>query len=537
MTFKLDRSREIVLIALLAAIAVTRIVACYPVFCQTYDEPMHVAAGMEWLDRGVYSLAIQNPPLARVLEAIGPWLDGARYVPAASPFTTGDAIFYGGGSYIRRLTLARAGNLPLFLLAIAAVAFWARRASGAAAAVLAVLLFTTLPPILAHAALATTDLGGAAGFALAMAAGIAWLEAPGASRAALFGFAAAIALLLKFSAIVFLPALIVIAILRIVERGAIPLKAFARDAVIAALIAGAVICGGYRFHVVPAAQLPELVLPGSPLLPPLRALARMGIPLPGADFIAGIGKLEAMNRLGGFPSFFEGTVSRHGHVLFYPTVFAVKTPITMLLLLASGIVLLAAQGRRTTWNERSGTVAFLVAFVASTLAHMDVGIRYMLPVYAAAAVAASTAIISLVRWKPRAGVAIAAALLLWQVTASAIAHPDYLADFNLFAGAHPERIVIDSDLDWGQDLFRLGDLAHEMGIRELSVAYFGSADPRRHDLAPVVHLLAPGQRATGWIAVSEVFRAPIWTDGYLWTLRYPTVRRAGRSIVLIYVPK
>ena len=39
---------------------------------------------------------------------------------------------------------------------------------------------------------------------------------------------------------------------------------------------------------------------------------------------------------------------------------------------------------------------------------------------------------------------------------SLAAHPDYLAYFNALAGDDPERIVVDSDLDWGQDIKRLG---------------------------------------------------------------------------------
>ena len=45
-----------------------RIVATYPVFNHTFDEPAHLATGMEWLDRGTYTWEPQHPPLARAIE-------------------------------------------------------------------------------------------------------------------------------------------------------------------------------------------------------------------------------------------------------------------------------------------------------------------------------------------------------------------------------------------------------------------------------------------------------------------------------------
>src|SRR3954470_3884500 len=66
-------------IALLAAIVASgRIVATYSVFNHTFDEPAHIATGMEWLDRGSYSWEPQHPPLARVLTALGPYLMGGH---------------------------------------------------------------------------------------------------------------------------------------------------------------------------------------------------------------------------------------------------------------------------------------------------------------------------------------------------------------------------------------------------------------------------------------------------------------------------
>ena len=58
-----------------------RIAATYPVFTQTWDEPAHIAAGLEWLQRGEYNFEPLHPPLARIAAAVGPYLAGARLTP------------------------------------------------------------------------------------------------------------------------------------------------------------------------------------------------------------------------------------------------------------------------------------------------------------------------------------------------------------------------------------------------------------------------------------------------------------------------
>ena len=73
----LERHSLTIAIAL-TIIASVRIVATYRVFNHTFDEPIHVACGMEWLDKGAYTCEPQHPPLARVAAAAGAYLSGIR---------------------------------------------------------------------------------------------------------------------------------------------------------------------------------------------------------------------------------------------------------------------------------------------------------------------------------------------------------------------------------------------------------------------------------------------------------------------------
>src|SRR3954447_9589869 len=78
-------ARTIALAAVL--FASLRIVATYTVFSQTMDEPAHIAAGIEWLDKKTYTWESQHPPLARIAAALGPFLLGSREI---NPFKSDD---------------------------------------------------------------------------------------------------------------------------------------------------------------------------------------------------------------------------------------------------------------------------------------------------------------------------------------------------------------------------------------------------------------------------------------------------------------
>ena len=166
-----------------------RIAATYPVFTQTWDEPAHIAAGLEWLQRGEYNFEPLHPPLARIAAAVGPYLAGARLTPdEPNPWVQVNRILGAGAGYHRMLALARAANLGFFLIAGIAVFLLARRAAGPWPGVVAVLLFTTLPPVLAHAGFATTDLALAAGIASRWSRSSAGSTGPTAAEACCSAF-------------------------------------------------------------------------------------------------------------------------------------------------------------------------------------------------------------------------------------------------------------------------------------------------------------------------------------------------------------
>jgi hypothetical protein len=528
-----------VLVAACLALGVARMAATYPVFTQTWDEPAHVAAGMEWLDRGRYAYEPLHPPLARVMAALGPWLAGIGSGGHENLWLEGNSILHAGGRYQRNLALARLGMLPFFVLAALVVFAWSRRLGGPAAGVGAVLLFTTLPPVLGHGAIATTDLAVAATVTLAAWAATRWLDQPTVGRSLLLGLALGLAVLSKLSALLFLPAAALgLALCRWGERGdPHPVARTVRTARlrIAYVVLIVTIWAGYRFDVgplVPAAGTPAGLIE--------RVAAAPVFPAPA--LFQGLGQLAAKNRAG-HKSYLLGEVRTTGWWYFFPVALAVKTPVGFLLLALAGVAAAArappGPGRRRPLEPVAIAGVILLVCLPSRI---NIGLRHVLVLYPLLAIAAGVGLVRLARLARAApaGPLAAAGLLVWHLVSSARAHPDYLAYFNESGGDRPERILVDSDLDDGQDLGRLADTLRARGIGSLWLAYAGSATVAEHGLPPF-RWLEPHQPVRGWVAAS-LYAIQLGSldrpghDDFAWLERHRPVARVGRSILLYRIP-
>jgi 4-amino-4-deoxy-L-arabinose transferase-like glycosyltransferase len=504
---------------------------------------------MEWLERGTYRLSVQNPPLGRIACAIGPYLAGLR-LPAAlggvvPSLDAGNAILYANDDYMRNLALARAGNLFWFLAAIALVWGWARMLFGRIAGLAAVAIFTHTPAMLAYAGLATTEMPMVATYGAAVLALTLWLDRPTPRRAAIAGVATAAAILCKLLSVLFLPAaLLALAAFRIAALAREERKrwcfAVARQSIIALLAAFVMIWGCYRFSVMPAERLPELLVPefraGAALLEGMQSL---GVPMPAPELFAGVEVSWAMNYRPQYRSYFLGELSERGWWYYYPVVLAVKVPPALTVLAAIGLfVTVVIHRARRDWKLFAPLLAAASMLLATLAINVNTGIRYVAPLFLLVAIAASAGAARAFEQPParirQLVFAVPLALLLVFCT---LAHPDYLAYFNFLAGRHPEAIVVDSDLDWGQDLLRLNAEVERRGIRELSLAYFGTARPDAHITSARARPLPPNVRATGWVAASRMVLAGAWGEpgGYAWLSKETPVAEVGKSIVLYRV--
>src|SRR5271157_2677216 len=461
---------------LLAAIGVARIVSTYHVFSQTTDEPAHVVTGMEWLERGTYTFEPLHPPLARVAVAVGPYLSGLRLNGHQNLWMEGNELLLAQGRYLHNLSLARLGVLPFFLLATFLVWYWARVRYGNGPALVATILFTTSPVVLAHAGLATTDMALTATFTGALLAYINFLEKPTYLRSAILGATAALAVLSKFSALVFLPAcgLTLLGTRWLMgqhrkENALTAVRArWGRAIALSSVVAVLVVWAGYRFSVssaTDAAGRPHYTIDqlfGTSVTLHNVAYAAAEYPfIPAPAFFQGLAKLR-FKETAGHKSYLLGHIRQSGWWYFFPVALAVKSTIPFLILAGMGIFYLgkSASLRDGDWIAVAPVVAALTLLLVCLPSHINIGVRHILPIYPLLAIIGGVGACRLWGAMPKyVGPALTLALLAWQLTSSIRAHPDYLAYFNEFAGQHPERILIDSDLDWGQDLLRIDEVS------------------------------------------------------------------------------
>ncbi len=220
-------------------------------------------------------------------------------------------------------------------------------------------------------------------------------------------------------------------------------------------------------------------------------------------------------------AFLNGEYGTHGWVAFFPYCLLVKTPLPLLFILLLGLA--AAIQRLTACPDASARslvfvaglrgaaplVALLIVYWYVALhSHLNVGERHLLPTYPAMYILAGAAIwwwrcpteSAIVaktkppiarsavpqrlhgrwqyaaRWVLIAAIAglVGEALLVW---------PNYLAYFNIIAGGSRNgyRHLVDSSLDWGQDLPGLRDwlaaTTDPNGRKRVYLSYFGTGDP------------------------------------------------------------
>jgi hypothetical protein len=432
----------VALLALHAALAVGSMWNASP----TFDEVSHLPAGLAIVATGEVRLNPQHPPLVKELAGLAASakdprlpLDGAAY-REGNEWEFGREVLYLAGN--DPMALVRAGRLPVVAISLAGalVAFtWSRARFGDRAGLLSLALYSASPTILAHAALVTTDIGVTTGVLATM---WLWWHAGRVADAtteesvtgirsnawlvpyALAGLALGATLAAKFSALLLPPLMVICDAL---TRGRRDLR---RRFVGLALVLGL------------AAVVLSLVY-----LSPTGALR----------YLHDEGTVYR-NARAGYLSYLNGHfATRFPHYFLVAT--AVKaTPIELVSML--GALGVAAVRLRRRWRDDLYLWAPAIAWtVAMTWIALDIGVRYVLPTWALLFVLAGGIVAELARARrfARWTIPILAALALVQASEAVAAFPGFLSYFNRFAGgpAAGVRWLDDSNLDWGQSLYRL----------------------------------------------------------------------------------
>ena len=434
----------------------------------TYDEPYYAPSGWQWLAGGTARLNPEHPPAVKTwlgLSWLGAGLPDPRVVPGygrSDQWTFGPYLLYRDPPRAGWLVFrARAAVVLLSALLGLGVFLAARRAFGELAGLLALALYVLDPLPLAHAGLATLDLGATA--AIFAAVTLAWLalDTGRALHLALAAAATGLALAAKGTGVLVVPVLPVLVLAPLLrEGGAAPGELRRRAGRALAIAAGG------------AVALVVACLPQGPSAW-WRAI-----------------ELQREHARIGHASWVDGRQTMACGLGYFPFAWAVKTPLALLAATGAGAILVLLRLRRdpaAAVTILAPPVVLLVGAVSSGICN---GIRQVLPATpflavagggALAALAAAGATARATAWAGRAAVAV---LLGWMAVALVRVHPDAIAYSNEVAGG-PEntwRLLADSNVDWGQSLTDLGALVERTPVRRIWLDYFGTAWPPAHGL-------------------------------------------------------
>ncbi len=535
--------------ALLAAFAVQALVAARR-DSVTIDEFLHLPVGLYFLYTRDFRPDPINPPLARMVAAL-PLL---RHPPAFDP-QPGMPAWGMGYLFERRnrahyhelFVEARTMIVAMALLLGALVFWWAHRLYGRPAALVALWLYAFSPNLLAHGHLVTLDLAGTLGF-FASAMALWHMLERGSWRAAVAtGVVVGISTLLKLSAFVLGAALLACTVARMLEPGGGRRWLWLGRLLLASVVACLVLNAGYGFSGTMAPLAGARLDPNGWLAHLAAAAPWLRLPFPrpfieGVDMILNVGKVRE-------PSYFLfGRLSSKGWWYYHLAAFALKTPVPVV---AASLVAVAAWalGRSPGRRDYCVFLPVLVLFAANAaLNSLQIGVRHVLPAYPLLFVGVSPWIARALAGfgcsgRRRAGAVAACAALMWVAAGTLAVAPRYLQYFNEIAGG-PEgghRMLIDSNIDWGQDLIRLREYMERHRLPVINLAYFGRVDPRTYgiEFRPLERNLSHGKTVVSasflmgrpyfWYWRGRMRWVPART--YTWLQRLEPVDRVGSMFV------
>ncbi len=508
--FQISNFKSSPLLALLAvAIFILRVSLAQPTFSPTIDEPDYIGSAVSMIEAHKLIAPVQHPPLPRLVAAIPLMLDGARLPQCRgqkqienddAAYAWGTQVLYSSPKPFEVLLRhARLAMLIFPVLALLYVYLLGKELAGPVPALAAVIFFSFDPTFLGQSLFIGADTAACAGFLAAIYHTRRWLRTHSWKHAIFCAIALGLALSTKFSCLLLIPIILLLAIVEFLKTSRSMRRLLSQLAVIL-LAAFLILWSTYLFNIGPLSDQAGLKIPTNfaSTNDPADALRRKWnslphwvreTPIPMPSFFLAVARLSSHNQSGN-TSYLNGQVNTKGWWYYFPELLLIKSPLGFLaaLLLALFVTIktrchAVLSPSPSTLGEGRGEglpplspqssvrlrspqavlsasfllVPALVFFLAAMLGHIDIGIRHILPAIALLYLFTALQLSRAEFFWPLA------LIILITAAESASIHPDYLSFFNAAAGgpSTADRLALDSNLDWNQDLFRLADWLHK----------------------------------------------------------------------------
>lgn len=473
----------------------------------TMDELAHLPAGYSYLTQKDMRLNPEHPPLVKDLAAIPllfikninfpleikSWKEDIN-----GQWDFGNNFLFKSGNPADKMIFW--GRIPMILILLL-LGFYIFKMSkelfNKKAGLLALFLFSFSPTLLAHGRLVTTDVGAAFGVILGTYYFLKALKNSTYKNILLAGLAFGIAELLKFSLILLAPLFVFLgAIYWLIKSGKLKniLKVLTGVFTIGFLLIGIV----YQYHVWNYPLEKQVrdtettlssfkIRPAADLLvwmadkPVLRSYAQYGLGL----------AMVFQRATGGNTTYFLGEISATSWKKYFPIAYFLKEPLAFHILTLISLLFILKQINKPfskntlNWLKLHFSEFAMLSFIAlywftSLKSNLNIGVRHLLPVFPFTIILVSGRMT--INWLKAPFLKFKylalAALLIWQAISVIKAYPSFLAYFNESIGGSKNgyKYIVDSNLDWGQDLKRLKKWIDDNNVDKIYLDYFGGAD-------------------------------------------------------------
>jgi hypothetical protein len=508
----------------------------------TYDEQEYYARGYAVLRTGDMRLQLRHPLLTNLISAAPLLLLRDLELPTDHRSWANADFHEFSAQFVWHYNAARADQIvfltrwPMMLLALllAAVVYrWASELYGPGAGILALTLSAADPNLIAHGRLANTDIGATASILGATFAFWRYQRQPDRRRLALAGVTLGLAQTTRFTALLLGPVFGLLLLLEAWRAAPGERRRFLTALLALGAISLFTIWAVYGFAWGPVDKI------------------GLSLPAPGHwNELASL--LERLSR--DDLAFLMGRVYRGGHWAYFLVAWLVKTPLPTL-------ALMGWAGLAALRHRRADDLYLLLPagayFASSVFSSLNTGYRLILPVLPFLLVFAGRAASDRSRWTLAGRVSVLA-LAGWVVADAATIYPDYLAFFNALAGG-PQggyRVLVDSNLDWGQDLpglrrYQEALAEHDELAETLYLSWFGIAPPEHYGVRyrflpgfppfedPATRIYHPQRPLAGLYAISATHLQGVLLDEPDTFVRFrdqTPLARVGHSIFVYRVP-
>jgi hypothetical protein len=486
-------------------------------FCQknksvTVDEFSHFPSGIYNLITFDWRMDRESPPLIKCIPAITsiftkPKIDTKLFESEPNTWSLGYHFMYNNWNKYKELFQYGRCIIILFGCFLGWLLYkFGTEIYGKNGGLFALFLYVFNPNIIAHSRLITIDIGASCAIFLCVFYFWKHLKKRDSSSAILSGITLGLAQLSKFTALLLYPIFLIIIGVLVVKRAfltnrrsvlikegnpqkeeALSLQKDIGSLFVIVLVSILVINTGYLFSGTLISLGEYQFLSG-----PLKKISSLlwnalPVPLP-YDYLSGFDSQLAISA-GHHPfytSYLMGEHSLTGWWYYYIIAFIVKNPLALLIILAL-TVFVWTRSRQDEADLETGLCIWLPAvvflFYFSIYTHISIGIRFLLPIFPFLFLAAGK-LCNVWLLKGKAAKAFMGVLLIGYIISAIFTFPNYLSYFNLASGgpSHGHKWLIDSNLDWGQDLPELKRYMEKNGIEKIKLGYFGRVDPELYGI-------------------------------------------------------